>query len=150
MRILIDGDHCPISIKKICHDLSKTYHVQAYLFYEDNFNLDDPDDELIDIPSTPSIPGRIDYKLSTWATRRDIIVTHDDNLATIIYPQVLAVIHPAGFVYNAWNIDQLLYKRYMIHKVHNPERDKKARIKKRSFTEESLFKQVLTDYIKNF
>ena len=150
MRILIDGDHCPIRIKKICHDLSNTYHVQAYCFYEENFDLDDPDDEPIEIPSTPSIPGRVDYRLSSLVTRRDIIITHDDDLATILYPQVLAVIHPAGFVYNSQNIDQLLYKRYMIRKVHNPGKNKKARIKKRSFTEEFLFKQVLTDYIKPF
>ncbi|MEG1433087.1 MULTISPECIES: DUF188 domain-containing protein [Eubacterium] len=148
MRILIDGDACPKSAKVVCHELSKEYNIPAFIFTEGNRDWDeDTDEDVMAFSPSDYLPGAMDYKLSALAGKGDIIVTHDYSLASVIYPQVLAVVHPCGFIYNATNMDQLLYERFMTRKSHNPKKGKEARIKKRSSEEDQALRQVLLDLI---
>jgi uncharacterized protein YaiI (UPF0178 family) len=144
MRILIDGDACPQSVKKICRDVASTYKIEAYVVSDLDRSFDDDGNE-IDVQPVERAPE--DYKMIQYAKKGDIVVTYDDSLASAIYHQVLAVIHPNGFIYNSTNIDQVLYERFMNRKYH--EAGKGPHLKKRLPREDAAFRTVLMDYIKN-
>ncbi len=144
MRLLIDGDACPKSVKKICQTISLDYDIPAFIVSDLDHDFDDDDMDNIRVDTHPE---STDYKIVALSRPGDIIITHDYGLASLVYTNVLAVIHPNGFIYNATNMDRLLYERYMNRKHHDPRKGKGPRIKKRSSVEDQAFEAVLLDIV---
>ena len=144
MKILIDGDGCPVigisiavanKFKKevviICdtsHDFSK-YNVETVVVSKGNDSAD--------------------FFIVNKVTKEDIVVTQDYGLAAMVLSKGAYVINQNGFIYNDSNIDQLLFTRHISKKI----RQSKGRIKghkKRNKEEDIRFEESLSKLIKEY
>ncbi len=61
----------------------------------------------------------VDLKIMHITNKEDIVVTQDYGLASMVMEKVYAVLHPNGFQYTSFNIDSLMFQRYIGQKVRN-------------------------------
>ena len=144
MKLLIDGDGCPVigisievanKLKKevviICdtsHDFSK-YKVETIIVSKGNDSAD--------------------FFIVNKVSKGDIVVTQDYGLAAMVLSKGAHVINKNGFIYNNSNIDQLLFTRHISKKI----RQSKGRIKgpkKRNKEDDIRFEKSLTKLIKEY
>lgn len=145
MRILIDGEACPKSVQKICLKAAKKNNVP--IFVVEDFKRQSMDgDAATDYDFNP-MPGVKQYTLAALIRRDDIVITYDYNLAAEVYPKVLVVLHPGGFIYNDSNMDRLLYERYLNRNTHQPAGNYGPRIQKRTAMEDKAFETLLFDIV---
>ena len=110
MRILVDGDGCPV-IREVL-DTAGGYEV--WVFVDVNHAAGDPRARWIIADQ-----GRdsVDLKLVNEAQRDDIVVTQDYALAALALAKGAYCIHQDGWRYRNENIDMLLASRYEAAKV---------------------------------
>lgn len=105
MRILVDGDACPV-IKEI---LDHADDVEVCIFVDVNHAAGDPRGTWIIADQ-----GRdsVDLKLVNNTRRGDIVVTQDYALAALALAKGACCLHQDGWRYTDANIDGLLASRY--------------------------------------
>ena len=54
----------------------------------------------------------MDYKIVQLAQSKDIVITQDYGLASLLLNKVKTVLHHKGYIYNSTNIDMLIQQRY--------------------------------------
>jgi len=145
MRIIIDGDACPVGVKRICQTLGQQYKVKVLLVSDENHEFSQTELEDLNIIQVEQGRDAADYHIFGIAEAHDIIVTSDFGLAALLVDRVIAVISPSCFVYSSVNMSALLYRRYL------EQRERKAghgtRIKKRTKADDQAFEELLMTYI---
>ncbi|AVP35671.1 YaiI/YqxD family protein [Staphylococcus felis] len=120
MRILIDGDACPV-IESVVRLTSGT-GILVYLFRSyDHYSLHIYPDHV----RTKYIDGgrdAVDFTLIQYVTSQDIVITQDYGLASLILNRAQYVMHHNGRRYTQDNIEQLLAQRY-----HNQQKRRKTK-----------------------
>ncbi|MBZ8174189.1 YaiI/YqxD family protein [Staphylococcus delphini] len=110
MRILIDGDACPVvdSIVRITAETG----IFVYLFRTySHFTVHDFPSH-VEVKYIDGGRDAVDFMLLQHAKPNDIVVTQDYGLASLVLEKVKHVLHHNGHIYSPENIDRLLAQRY--------------------------------------
>lgn len=143
MKILIDGDACPV--KSEISEVASKYHVEVIYFcsichYSEssefsNTILVDNEDQAVDM--------KIINKLS----KDDIVITQDYGLAALALSKGAHAISFSGKSFTKDNIDLFLYQRYLSAEQRK-KKLRSSRPKKREKEEDIKFKNTLENLIR--
>ncbi|MEF9918028.1 MAG: DUF188 domain-containing protein [Eubacterium sp.] len=145
MRIIIDADACPKTVKLICQEVANDYKLPLVFVADTAHSLADEEDDGYEVVIVDQGQDASDFKIVSMAEATDLIVTQDYGLASLVLDKVTAVLNPNGFVYSLSNMDELLYKRYLNQKMRKAGHG--TRIKKRNPDEDAAFKKLLLTFI---
>lgn len=138
MRIIIDGDACPQTVKEICEKAAREFGVELIIVADmDHYIVSDFEVIVVE-------QGRdsVDYKIVEIFEQDDILITQDYGLSSLVLGKASAVIHTAGFFINKNNIDSLLQSRYISERIRKQGGRTKGPSKRRREQDEN-FKKCL-------
>lgn len=112
MRILIDGDGCPVV--DITLKIAKSKAVPCIIFCDTahRFERDGVQTVCVDKGA-----DSVDFKLVAMLQAGDIAVTQDYGLAAMCLSKGARAIHQNGMIYSDDNMDGLLFGRFLSKKV---------------------------------
>ena len=108
MRILIDGDACPVT--QLAIEIAKDNHIEVVIFCDTSHYIDRCDVKVITVSKGSDA---VDFRLINEVQVGDILITQDYGLAAMGLAKKAYPIHPNGFRYTPKNIDQLLFARHL-------------------------------------
>mgnify|MGYP000280996600 CR=1 FL=1 len=142
MKILIDGDACPV--KDEIAEVASKYHVEAIYFYSvshhSQFNIF-PNKVLVDNENQA-----VDMKIINNLNEGDIVITQDYGLASLALNENAYVLSFSGKSFTKDNIDIYLYQRYLSAQQRKMKL-RTSKQKKRQKEENLSFKQSLENLI---
>ncbi|MCK8815946.1 DUF188 domain-containing protein [Natroniella sulfidigena] len=144
MRILIDGDSCPVK-EEICK-IAKTYKIEVLIFSSTAHYTDNRlEAKYITVDSNYQA---VDLELVQQLTKQDLVVTNDYGLAALVLGFDAAAISIYGKVFTEKNIDYLLSRNHFMGRLR---RQKKYISKASKYTKEKRerFKESLIKLIEN-
>ncbi|MBI5974002.1 YaiI/YqxD family protein [Staphylococcus sp. H16/1A] len=121
MRILIDGDACPVVDSVIRLTTGSGVLVYIYRSFDHFSNQVYP--EHVKTHYVDGGRDAVDFSIIQNVQSQDIVITQDYGLASLLLNKAQHVIHHNGRIYTQSNIDQLLAQRYFSQQ----ERRKKHR-----------------------
>lgn len=135
MKILIDGDGCPVVAKTI--SIAKKFDVEVLLLTDTAHSFSRTDVKILTFDK-----GRdsVDFALVNKVSRGDVVVTQDYGLAAMVLARGGYAISQNGMIYDEFNIDSLLFARAASKKA----RDAGVRLKgpsKRSHADDEAFEK---------
>ena len=114
MKLLIDGDGCPVV--DITISLCRTYGVPCFL-------LCDTAHQFFREGATTLVFDKgadsVDFSLVNRVSPGDLVVTQDYGLASMCLAKKALPIHQDGWVYTQDNIDALLFSRHESRKLRS-------------------------------
>ncbi|MEG1501660.1 MAG: DUF188 domain-containing protein, partial [Clostridiales bacterium] len=112
MKILIDGDGCPVIKQALA--IAGEYDWEVLIFCDNSHILTYPDCQIIVVEK-----GRdnVDFILMNHACSGDIVITQDYGLAALALGRKAYAINQNGYLYKDDNIDALLFSRHMGQKI---------------------------------
>ncbi len=114
MKIIIDGDGCPVKQEiidiAIQFDL-EIYLITSYAHYSHNYNH-----HLLTTIYVDNQREMADYKIIEHVRKGDIVITQDYGLASLCLNKAI-VLHHSGHRYSHDNIEQLLYTRHLHQQI---------------------------------
>ncbi len=141
MNILLDGRGCAGSVRDCCTALEDCgVHTVLFGFLKPGL-YHETSEEFEDEQAAQNAED-VAGKILDAASLSDLVVTRDLALAKKAAPQVLAVLHPNGFVYNPKSMNLLSYAEY-IKEVNSPGAEP---LKKRRPDLDRLFASVLAGF----
>lgn len=143
MRIIIDGDSCPV-IKETIR-LAKKHKIDVILIKNHHHQLH------YKYPTIVSVDARsesADMKIVNLIKDGDIVVTQDFGLAGMIVSNTNCAITPMGKIIDTQNIDRLLYKRDLSAMIRSKHK-KYTKFKKRTSEDDQKFYKNLEKIILN-
>ena len=143
MRIIIDGDACPQSVKRICEKNAKKYGLELKIIVDMEHFLESDFDVIV----VENGRDAVDFKIVEIFKKNDILVTQDYGLASIVLPKAKGIVHTAGFEIDANNIDTLLQSRYIgqrIRKTGGRTKGPSKRIKEQDEKFEKILIKIIT------
>ncbi|MGX7349786.1 YaiI/YqxD family protein [Dolosicoccus paucivorans] len=149
MRLLIDGDGCPVKQAATQVAKDKQIPITIVTTYDHYQEINDPLVETIIIDAGFDA---VDYHLLQMVQPSDIVITQDYGLASLVLAKKAKAIHHTGMIYTVQQIDQLLMQRH----IHQHERKKKRKRRQKGrikgpgkFTteQENYFVNQLTELI---
>lgn len=144
MRIIIDGDACPVKEIIIEEAMAVPIPVLIISSYSHYTYREFPDQ--VQHIYVESSAEATDFKILELATSSDIVVTQDYGLASLLLAKQSRILHHRGFEYTHHNIQSLLSSRYLNAKI----RQKGGRTKGSSSltnNEKERFRQLLQSCI---
>lgn len=108
MRVLIDGDGCPVVNDAAA--LCRRYEVPCLIFCDTAHELQREGAETVVVPKGAD---SADFALVNRVEPGDIVVTQDYGLAAMCMSRQAAVLNQDGKRYTEENISGLLYTRYL-------------------------------------
>ncbi len=112
MRILIDGDGCPVVDLTI--KIAGEFDVEVILFCDTSHAIQRPGSSTVTVSKGAD---SVDFALVNQAGAGDIIVTQDYGLAAMCLAKKGVPLRQDGMVYGEGNIDALLLARHTAKKV---------------------------------
>ncbi|MHC1749309.1 MAG: YaiI/YqxD family protein [Cellulosilyticaceae bacterium] len=137
MKILIDGDGCPVI--DITIGVAKKMGLEVIIFCDTAHMIEKEGATTILIQKGMDA---VDFVIANKVQKEDIVVTQDYGLAAMILSKRAAAINQNGFIYTDDNIDQLLFRRHMA-KVARKSGDRLKGPKKRKEEDNIKFKESL-------
>ena len=137
MKILIDGDGCPVVDLTI--EVAKQYGIEVVIFCDTAHMIDRPGVQTIIIQKGMDA---VDFMIANQVQKEDIVVTQDYGLAAMILSKKAAALNQNGFIYTEGNIDQLLFRRHVV-KVARKSGTRLKGPKKRTPEDNIKFKESL-------
>ena len=138
MKILIDGDGCPVI--DIVISVGKKFNMDIIIMCDTShiFNKEGAKTMVFSKGA-----DSVDFALINTVQKEDIVITQDYGLAAMAINKAKYVINQNGLIYNNENIDRLLYSRHISKKIrHSGGRVKGS--KKRTKEDDINFERVLT------
>ncbi len=142
MRIIVDGDACPV--KEIIVEIAKNNNIPVIMYFDDSHIYEDGYSEVYIVDQ-----GRdsVDLVLTKEVTKNDLVITQDYGLASLILSKQALCINQNGLIYSKDNIDRLLFERFISSK------NRKAGIKginpkKRTKLNDDSFRNTLERLVK--
>lgn len=142
MRVLIDGDGCPVV--GIAAELCKGRQVPCLLLCDTAHEIQRSDVQVLTFDKGTD---SVDYALANRVVPGDIVVTQDYGVASMCLAKGAHVLHQDGWEYTQWNIDALLWERHEAQKFRRGG----GRIKgpsKRKVEQDSCFRMTLSRLLK--
>ena len=121
MRILIDGDSCPVINEAF--ETGRAAGVEVIMFCSYAHFSPEREGQIILVDSAFQ---SVDMAIANRLCPKDILVTDDIGLAAIALGKGAAVVSSRGVVFEDQNIDQALYQRYLSAKARRAGRRTKG------------------------
>ena len=139
MRILIDGDGCPVVDLTI--KISRKFNIEVIIMCDTShiFNKDGAKTMVFSKGA-----DSVDFALINLLKKDDIVITQDYGLAAMAINKASYVINQNGLIYSNENIDRLLYSRHISKKIRKSGGRTKGP-KKRTKEEDLNFERILTE-----
>lgn len=112
MKLLIDGDGCPVI--DISINTAKKFNKEAIIICDTSHDFSKYKVEKIVVSKGND---SADFLIVNKVNKGDIVVTQDYGLAAMVLSKGGHAINQNGLVYNNENIDQLLFARHISKKV---------------------------------
>lgn len=112
MRLLIDGDGCPVVAE--CLVLAKKYKLSCLIFCDTAHEIQREGAVTITVDQGAD---SVDFALVNKLEKGDIVLTQDYGLAAMCLGRKVRVIHQDGMIYSEDNIDSLLLARHTAQKI---------------------------------
>lgn len=112
MKILIDGDGCPVIDLVI--KIAKEFNIDVIIMCDTShvFNKEGAKTMVFSKGA-----DSVDFALINFVQKEDIVITQDYGLAAMAINKASYVINQNGLIYTNDNIDMLLYNRHMSKKI---------------------------------
>lgn len=142
MKILIDGDGCPVIDLTI--KVSKQFNIDVIIMCDTShvFNKEGAKTMVFSKGA-----DSVDFALINLLQKEDIVITQDYGLAAMAINKASYVINQNGLIYTNDNIDRLLYNRHISKKIRNSGGRVKGP-KKRSREDNINFEKTLVEVCK--
>lgn len=111
MRIIIDGDGCPVKQEAI--RLAEKYGLAVKIITSIAHYTDKAYPENVTFQYVDKGSDRADYVIVAQLQPTDILITQDYGLASLALVKCQAIFHQTGLRYTTENIDYLLSNRYL-------------------------------------
>jgi len=137
MKILVDGDGCPVI--EIIQEIAESYQLQLIVYTDINHQYKLNYGKLITVDQGYQ---SVDMKLCNNIRKNDIVITSDYGLAALALTKGSEVISFSGREFTDNNIERLLLQRH----IHFKERRKSGRHtthKKRNIKDDKRLKKKL-------
>jgi len=141
LRIIIDGDSCPVI--DLTESIAKKFKIELILFCDYNHDIKLDYGKIIKVDQSYQ---SVDMKIINYTESNDIIVTNDYGLASIVLAKNTHAINANGKIYTERNIDTLLMKRHINKKIRRAG-GKHPTAKKRQKKNDQKFKTNLIKLI---
>ncbi len=112
MRIVIDGDGCPVVNQTVT--LAGEHHLPCLILCDTAHRIEKKGAETIVVSKGAD---SVDFALVNLIKPLDIVVTQDYGLAAMCLARGALPIHQDGMLYTADNIDSLLLARHTAKKI---------------------------------
>ena len=107
MRVLIDGDGCPVV--DIAVELCRKRNVHCLLLCDTAHEFHREGAETLTFDKGAD---SVDFALVNRVQTGDLVITQDYGLASMCLARNARVLHQDGWEYTAWNMDGLLLQRH--------------------------------------
>ncbi|MDO4977893.1 MAG: DUF188 domain-containing protein [Eubacteriales bacterium] len=141
MKILIDGDACPV-IKKT-EVIAESFGVPVVIFCDTCHLLESGYSTVI---YTDKGSNSVDFSLIGRCEKGDIVITKDYGLAAMALAKEAYAIHSSGFIYRDRTLGVLLEHRHMKRKAGKKGKHIRSL---NPYTKKSNFEKALTWIIEN-
>lgn len=112
MKVLIDGDGCPVI--DIVISVAKKLKVEVVILCDTSHLIYRENVETIIISKGEN---SVDFALINKMNKKDVVVTQDYGLATMVLAKGGYCINQNGLIYDDSNINELLYSRHISQKL---------------------------------
>lgn len=141
MRIVIDGDGCPVV--KQTDRIARENKLECIILTDTSHEINDSYATSITVSKGAD---SVDFALVNLLNKGDIVITQDYGLAAMCLARGAVPVHQDGMIYDEYNIESLLNARYTAQKI----RRSGGRLKgssKRTKDKDVLFEKSLNDLI---
>ena len=141
MKILIDGDGCPVI--DIAISVAKKFNIEVVIMCDTShiFNKEGAKTMVFSKGA-----DSVDFALINYLEKEDIVITQDYGLAAMAMNKASYVINQNGMIYNDENIDRLLYSRHISKKIRTSGGKTKGP-KKRTKEDDINFEKTLNEIL---
>lgn len=141
MKILVDGDACPV--KEILVEISKEFHLEVFIFIDTSHIYQDDYSTVIQVDK-----GRdsVDFALVSKACAGDLVVTQDYGVAALALAKGAKAVNQNGLIYTSSNMDKLLFERYLSQKARRSG-NRGSHFSKRTNAEDLAFEKAFRSLI---
>ena len=141
MKILIDGDGCPVIDLAI--SVAKKFNIEVVIMCDTShiFNKEGAKTMVFSKGA-----DSVDFALINYLEKEDIVITQDYGLAAMAMNKASYVINQNGMIYNDENIDRLLYSRHIYKKIRKSGGKTKGP-KKRTKEDDINFEKTLNEIL---
>lgn len=136
MKILIDGDGCPVI--HITEQIAETHQIPVTILTDTNHQIRSSYSEIITVEQGNDA---VDFALFGLIQKDDIVITQDYGVASLALSKGAHSLHQNGWEYTPDNIDMLLMERHLGKKQRQNSRKKHYKpIPKRTENDNELFR----------
>ena len=141
MKILIDGDGCPVI--DIAISVAKKFNIEVVIMCDTShiFNKEGAKTMVFSKGA-----DSVDFDLINYLEKEDVVITQDYGLAAMAMNKASYVINQNGMIYNDENIDRLLYSRHISKKIRKSGGKTKGP-KKRTKEDDINFEKTLNEIL---
>ena len=141
MKILIDGDGCPVI--DIAISVAKKFNIEVVIMCDTShiFNKEGAKTMVFSKGA-----DSVDFALINYLEKEDIVIKQDYGLAAMEMNKASYVINQNGMIYNDENIDRLLYSRHISKKIRKSGGKTKGP-KKRTKEDDINFEKTLNEIL---
>ena len=141
MKILIDGDGCPVI--DIAISVAKKFNIEVVILCDTShiFNKEGAKTMVFSKGA-----DSVDFALINYLEKEDVVITQDYGLAAMAMNKASYVINQNGMIYNDENIDRLLYSRHISKKIRKSGGKTKGP-KKRTKEDDINFEKTLNEIL---
>ncbi|MEF2900557.1 MAG: YaiI/YqxD family protein [Terrisporobacter sp.] len=141
MKILIDGDGCPVI--DIAISVAKKFNIEVVIMCDTShiFNKEGAKTMVFSKGA-----DSVDFALINYLEKEDVVITQDYGLAAMAMNKASYVINQNGMIYNDENIDRLLYSRHISKKIRKSGGKTKGP-KKRTKEDDINFEKTLNEIL---
>lgn len=144
MKILIDGDGCPVI--GITEQTARTYHVPVTILTDINHQIQSSYSKVITVEQGNDA---VDFALFGLIEKQDIVITQDYGVASLALSKGAYSLHQNGWEYTPDNIDMLLMERHLGKKQRQSSKKKHYKpIPKRTDKDNEAFRVGLERVLK--
>jgi uncharacterized protein YaiI (UPF0178 family) len=139
MRILIDGDACPVTA--LIERLAARYGV-GVVFFHSTCHYSNNSNSGMEKIMVDNVSQAVDMAIINKASKGDIVVTGDFGLASLVLGKKAYAISFSGMIYDEHNIDQLLFERHVAAEVRRSGGRTKGPMKRRESDNKNFEKSL--------
>jgi uncharacterized protein YaiI (UPF0178 family) len=144
MKILIDGDGCPV-IREI-EEAASLYGLETMIFCDTSHRIISDRSQVFLVDKGADAA---DFALTSHISKGDVVVTQDYGLAAMALAKGAFVFHQDGWQYTKDNIDRLLMERYEAKKARKSAKHHLKEPRKREKEANRLFFERLSLFLQN-
>ena len=138
MKIVIDGDACPVV--SIVEKIARSKNIPVLLLCDTSHVMHS---DYCQVLTVGKGTDAVDFMIIQKGEPGDVVVTQDYGVAAMALGKKMYGIHQSGMEYTNENIDRLLFERHMAKKARKSSKSHSKGPKKRTSEDDEQFEQQL-------